>query len=124
MDPRKAARDFGVVDDADNLSSDEQDGIHRSELTLMSGVGDAGAELAEVMAGVQDATRQHGHELPNIPGAITVRPGYRVADGTSMNAPVVAAWSASRHTVLETEDFHRRIISDEPIYQRRRSHHD
>ena len=58
----------------------------------MSRVDDVRAELAEITAGVQEAIRQRGHELLNIPRWITVRPGYRFTDGTITNDPVVATY--------------------------------
>lgn len=55
----------------------------------MSRVDDVRAKLAEVMADVQEAIRQHGQELLDIPGVITVRPGYRFKGGKITNEPAI-----------------------------------
>ena len=76
------------------------------------------AELAEITARVQDAIRQRGQELSNIPGVITVRPGYRSTDGTISNDPVgAAAWWKQNASIVKSS-------ATSPSNQGRGSNHD
>ena len=55
----------------------------------MSRVDDLRANLAEAMADVREAIREHGQDLLDLPGVVAVRPGYRFKDGRITDNPAV-----------------------------------